>query len=226
MSERVAAIVPAYQAGATIEEVVRRTLAIVPDLVVVDDGSSEGTAEAARAAGAAVILHPENRGKGAALASGFRYCLAGGFDAVVTLDADLQHRPEEIPRLLTPALRDMDLVLGARDHLFGEMTPLRRGANRFSACLISFAAGIALQDVQTGFRVYRRRLLETLPWRERGFEAESAILVRAARAGFAIASVPVEMGFVDGRATSHFRPFADSLRIAHAVIGARFESRG
>jgi glycosyltransferase involved in cell wall biosynthesis len=221
--ERVAAIVPAYQARATIEELVRRTLAILPDIVVVDDGSRDGTEEAARTAGAEVLVHPENRGKGAALATGFHYWLARDVDALVTIDADLQHMPEEIPRLLAPELRAADLVLGVRDHLFREMAPLRRTGNRLSARLISLAAGVELTDGQTGFRVYRRHLLETVPWRETGYEAESAVLVRAGRSGLSIVSVPVAMGFVDGRATSHFRPLVDSLLIARAVLAARFE---
>jgi glycosyltransferase involved in cell wall biosynthesis len=221
--ERCAAIVPAYRARATIEDLVRRTLAIVPDVVVVDDGSDDGTADAARAAGAEILVHPENRGKGAALATGFHHWLARGVDALVTIDADLQHMPEEIPKLFAAELPAADLVLGVRDHLFHDMSLLRRTGNRLSARLISHAAGVELTDVQTGFRLYRRRLLETVRWRETGYEAESAVLVRAGRMGFSIVSVPVAMGFVDGRATSHFRPFTDSLRIACAVLAARFE---
>ena len=223
MSERIAAIIPAYQAGTSLDAVVRGTLRHLSDVLVVDDGSSDETSAVARSAGAIVIRHPHNRGKGAALASGFQHWLGLGFEACVTLDADLQHSPEEIPRLLAPELAAADLVLGVRDHLFAGMTPLRRVGNRLSARMISLAAGTTLCDAQTGFRLYRKRLLEGVPWREAGYEAESAVLVRAGRAGFCIASVSIAMGFVDGRTTSHFRPLVDSLRIAGAVLRARFE---
>lgn len=217
-----AAAIPAYQAAPSVGAVVAGTLRLLPDLLVVDDGSTDGTAAAARAAGARVVSLPRNQGKGAALAVAFRDLFAQGFDAVVTLDADGQHLPEEIPKLLAvPA--DADLVLGVRDHLFGEMSGLRRVSNRLSSAAISFAAGQRVSDVQTGFRRYSRRLLDAVGFPEARFEAESAVLVRAARRGFRIAVVPVHLGFADGRTTSHFRPLPDSLRIASAVIRAAMQ---
>jgi hypothetical protein len=101
------------------------------------------------------------------------------------------------------------------------MGPARRLANRFSSWAISRAAGRALEDVQTGFRLYTRHLIEAAGFPEAGFEAESAVVVRAARLGLTIATVPVRLGFADGRATSHFRPLVDSLRIARGVARAR-----
>ena len=137
----------------------------------------------------------------------------------MTVDADGQHLPEEIPRLLEI---DADLVLGTRDHLFAEMGTIRRISNRLSSSAISWAAGQPFSDVQTGFRLYTRTLIEQIGFPESGFEAESAVVVRAARRGLRVASTPVRLGKADGRGTSHYRPIPDSLRIAAGVLHARF----
>ena len=203
--------------------VVHRTLALRYDLVVVDDGSTDGTSEAARAAGAPVLRHDVNQGKGRALLTAFDHLFGLGYDAVVTVDADGQHLPEEIPRLVAPWRKGADLVLGTRDHLFAAMSRVRRTSNGTSSWLISRVAGTDLPDCQTGFRLYTRRLIEATGFPEPRFEAESAVLVRAVRAGFVVAGVPVRLDEPDGRATSHYRPVIDSLRIAGAVTRARFE---
>jgi len=217
-----AAAIPAYQAAFTIGDVVRRTLPLLP-VVVVDDGSDDGTGDQARSAGAEVRVLRTNFGKGAALREAFEFWFARGIDSVVTLDADGQHLPEEVPRLLAIA-GEADLVLGARDHLFTDMSSVRRAANSLSSWAISRLAGCCLQDIQTGFRVYSRRLLETTGFPEQRFDAESAVVVRAARLGFRIVAVPVKLGFADGRTTSHYRPLVDSLRISRAVVRARLET--
>jgi len=221
-SGRVAALIPAYRAERTLGPVLAGTLPVIPDVLVVDDGSPDATGEVARRLGARVVAHPVNRGKGAALRTGFDLLFGEGFDAVVTLDADGQHLPEEIPSLLRA---DADLVLGTREQQFRGMTTVRRTSNRWSSRAISILAGQPLGDIQTGFRLYSRPLIAATGFPEDGFEAESAVVVRARRLGFRIVSVPVRLGFVDGRPTSHYRPLTDSLRIAVAVVAARFERR-
>jgi glycosyltransferase involved in cell wall biosynthesis len=220
--DRIAAIIPAYQAAPSVGDVIRGTLEILPEVLVVDDGSTDGTAEVARRAGARVISHPANLGKGAALSTGFRDLFGRGFEAVLTLDADGQHLPGEIPKLLA-ARNEGDLILGVRDHLFGEMSTVRRLSNTLSSKAISFAAGTRLSDIQTGFRLYSKGLIDAVGFPEARFEAESAVVVRAARRGFRVVTLPVHLGFADGRTTSHYRPLLDSFRIAGAVTRARLE---
>ncbi len=222
---KVLAAIPAYDAGPWVGDVVRRTTRQIEDVLVVDDGSSDETARVARAAGAEVISHRVNRGKGAALLTAFSVALARGYDAIATLDADGQHLPERLPDLVAAWQGGADLVLGSRFHLFMGMSPLRRASNRLSSRAISWAAGQPIGDVQTGFRIYSRELLERVGFLGAGFEAESAVVVRASRMGLEVREVPIELGFVDGRSTSHYRPIADSLRIARAVAGARFFDR-
>lgn len=164
-----------------------------------------------------VVWLSRNYGQHAATMAGM--ASASG-DWVVTLDADGQHLPAEIPRLLALA-PESDLVLGTRDHLFAEMSSVRRSSNRLSSRAISWAAGQTLSDVQTGFRYYSRRLIERLGGMRGRFEAESVVVVRSVRAGLCVRTTPIRLGRADGRSTSHYRPVIDSTRIAVAVARAR-----
>ncbi len=195
---RVAVAIPAYQAAPSVGDVVRRALMEIDDVLVVDDGSTDDTGEAARAAGARVKVHRRNMGKGVALRTAFDALFARGHDAVITLDADGQHLPEEIPRLLAAA-GDADLVLGTRDHLFPLMGPVRRTSNRLSSWAISVVAGARFTDVQSGFRLYTKRLLDTTSFPESRFDAESAVVVRAIRCGFHGVSELPPKSFHNGR---------------------------
>lgn len=215
-------VIPALDAGASVGAVVRASLAHLGDVVVVNDGSTDATAAEAAAAGAVVLHHPQNLGKGAALRTGFQHALERGFDAVITIDADGQHLPTEIPKFLR-AWRETraDLIIGDRSHLFGGMLPRRRNANMFSAWAISKCAGTRVTDSQSGFRLYAASLIRDVSMGANGFAAESEIIVRAGRGGRTIVSIPIELGFVNGISTSHYRPLLDTLRIAGVVARTR-----
>jgi len=219
---RVAALIPAYNAERTLPAVLVEARKQIDPLVVIDDGSRDRTGDVARAAGATVLRHEVNRGKGAALKTGFAWALENGFDGVVTLDADGQHLPSEIPKFLREAEAGAgDLIIGGRAHLFGGMLPRRRNANRFSAWCIAKASGARITDSQSGFRFYSSKLLRAVRLRTNGFDMESEVIVRAGRAGFRIVTIPIELGFIDGLSTSHYKPLEDTLRIAWTVARTR-----
>jgi glycosyltransferase involved in cell wall biosynthesis len=222
VTEKIAVIIPALNAERTLPRVVVEARAQLEPVLVIDDGSSDATGEVAAAVGATVIRHTVNRGKGGALKTGFAWALENGFDGVITLDADGQHLASEIPKFLRERERGRaDLIIGGRSHLFEEMMPRRRMANRFSAACIAFASGVKITDSQSGFRFYSTNLLRNMKLRTDGFDMESEVIVRAGRRKFGIVTIPIELGFVDGIATSHYKPLEDTLRIAWTVLRAR-----
>lgn len=226
MSE-IVVIIPALNAEPWLGEVVRGAAAHGYPVIVIDDGSTDRTTEVARSGGAVVMRHDVNLGKGAALKTGFAEALAMGARAVITLDADGQHLPQQIP-LFVDRWRSspVDLVIGSRRHLFADMLPRRRNANTFSAWAISRAAGIRVADSQSGYRLYSERLLREVEIDGKGFDAESEVIVRAARRGFVVDFVPIELGFVNGISTSHYRAVADTLGIAWRVTMTLLGQRG
>lgn len=214
---RVLALIPGFQEGPRIGAVVARTLASLPVLVV-DDGSTDDTAQAAEAAGARVIRQVPNQGKGAALRAGFRVALDEGWDAVVTLDADGQHDPAEIPSFLAALGADPELVIGRRD--FGQMPPVRRLANTLGTAAFSWAVGRHIPDNQSGYRLLGRRLMEAmLPSAERGFEFEVEMIAVCLRNGWRLDWVPIATIY-DG-APSHVRPMAHVRHFVRATRAAR-----
>ena len=222
MNEKIAVIIPALNAERTLPPVVVAARTELEPVIVVDDGSHDATGKVAEAAGATVLRHDVNRGKGGALKTGFAWALENGFDGVITLDADGQHLPREIRKFLRERESSgADLIIGGRAHLFEEMLPRRRMANRFSAKCISLASGRPITDSQSGFRFYSAHLLRSLKLRTDGFDMESEVIVRAGRRNFNIATIPIDLGFVDGIATSHYKPLQDTLRIAWTVIRTR-----
>jgi hypothetical protein len=215
----VAVVIPALAAEATLPDVLARLRAALPGapVVVVDDGSADGTADAARAGGARVVRHAATLGKGRALATGIATVLDTGAAYVVTLDADGQHPPESVRSLLAP-LRDgrADFVVGARHRGGSEMPWPRRVTNRLSTRLVARAAGAGISDSQSGFRAFTRAVAETIRPRGARYEYETEFLFLAAEAGLRIVSVPVPTIYEGAR--SHFRHGGDTLRLSAVFL--------
>ena len=210
---RVAVVIPAFQAASTIGDIVARAKTAVPDALVfvVDDGSTDGTGDAGREQGATVITHPRNRGKGLALRTGIARACTEGVSAIVTIDADGQHPPAEIPRLLEPIAQNRaDLVLGARRR-DGTMPASRRLSNWLSAVLASRIGGQVVKDAQTGFRAFTRRVAERIQPAGDRYEYEANFLLDALRAGFRVTSVDVPTMY---GSRSYFRALGDTWRVA------------
>ena len=216
----VAALIPAYQAEATIADVVAGTLEQIGRVLVVDDGSADATSVRAAAAGADVIAHGVNRGKGAALLTGLDALAAAGVERVLTLDADGQHLSSEIPALLAASDASPDaIIVGVRRKAGQPIAPINQLGNWIADGLLELIAGRTLPDTQSGFRVYP--VLKTLALGVQGarYDFETEVLLRAAREGIDIVGVPVAVYYppVDER-VSHFRPWEDTLRIIGSVV--------
>lgn len=182
-------------------------------MIVVDDGSTDGTGDEGRGKGATVLTHPRNRGKGIALRTGIARACAAGAAVIVTLDADGQHPPAEIPRLIQPIAEGRaDLVLGARGRT-GPMPLGRRLTNWVSARLASRIGGQPVSDAQTGFRAFTREVAERLRPAGDRYEYEANFLLEALRAGYRVASVAVPTVY---GARSHFHAWGDTWRMARA----------
>jgi len=210
-------VIPARDAAATIGDVVRGLRRVLPsaEVVVVDDGSTDATGDRAREAGAAVVRHDRNRGKGAALESGFGEALRRGADAVIALDADGQHDPAAAPALLE-ALERADLVVGSRERDRTGMPWLRRATNDITTWLVSLLARRRIHDSQSGYRAIRASVLRAVRPQSRRFEYESEFLIAAARAGFSIGEAPVPTLY--NAPGSHIDPLRDTLRFIRLVI--------
>jgi glycosyltransferase involved in cell wall biosynthesis len=207
----VAAVIPAYLEEKHVADVVRRTLQQLANVVVVDDGSADATANEARKAGADVIVHEHNRGKGESIKSGFRYWLEHGSAYVVILDGDGQHLPEEIARFLaTASSTGAKLLVGTRMDDVSRMPLLRRVVNRYMSRKISRLCGQQIPDTQCGFRMVHRDVIPDLLGGTERFDYETEMLILASRAGCRIASVPITTVYSDEVSSIH--PVRDTLR--------------
>ncbi|MBL8258869.1 MAG: glycosyltransferase family 2 protein [Candidatus Competibacteraceae bacterium] len=221
----VAVVIPAYNEAATVAAIVRRARQQVDWVVVVDDGSRDDSAARAEAAGATVLRQSENRGKGASLWRGMQYAVERGAEAIVTLDADGQHRPEDIPKLLAAHRRDpARLIVAARLTHRDRAPGLRRFANGMADFWVSWAAGCPIADTQSGFRLYPGAFLRQArgPGQDRrqGFVFESDVLIQAGRLGRYPAAVPIETIYHAQNRPSHYRPWSDTWLIVQWVGGS------
>ena len=224
MNLRAVAIIPAFNEARTIATVVEGVQRAVARVIVVDDGSTDQTADFARAAGAEVITHEVNRGKGHAVRTAIARVLTGDFTHVVLLDGDLQHVPQEASQLLAAAAdTGADVVLGQRRFNRSRMPALRYHANRIGSRVLSWFVGAPVEDTQCGFRVFRLDALRPLRLSASGYEIETEMLVKVRRRGGRIATSPVTAVY-DGQ-PSKLRPVRDTTRTCFLAVYYRFLER-
>ena len=224
MTIRAVALVPAFNEAPTIAAVVEGVGAAVDGVIVVDDGSTDGTGDRAREAGAEVVGHPINLGKGHAVRTGLARVFAGAFTHVLLLDADLQHLPGEASSLLAEAdASGADVVIGERRFERSRMPASRYHANRIGSRVLSWFVGTAVHDTQCGFRVFRVDALRPLRLAATGYEIETEMLVKVRRRGGRVAAVPITAVY-DGR-RSKLRPVRDTTRTCFLAVYYRFLER-
>ena len=209
---RIAAVIPAYQEEKHVGEVAQRTRAQLENVLVVDDGSTDATAERARSSGVDVVIHPQNRGKGESIKTGLRYWFERGSEYVVLLDADGQHLPEEISRFVDSAASESNakIFIGSRMNDTSGMPLLRRIVNRYMSGEISRVCGQQIPDTQCGFRMLHRDIIPDVLSGASRFEYETEMLIIASRKGHRVASVPITTVYSDE--VSSINPVRDTMR--------------
>lgn len=215
-----AVLIPALNAAQTLRELLPKINAFVPaeGIVVVDDGSTDDTARIAGESGAFVIRHSANRGKGAALRSGIEYILGRTeFRSVITMDADLQHDPAEIPKFLSRSKKGgAKIIVGARQRLGSGMPLHRMMSNAITSMLVSARTGARIEDSQSGYRFFSSEVLAAIRLESDGYEAETEMLIKAARKGFTIDFIPIAT--IYGNESSHMTHWQTTRRFLQVLL--------
>ena len=218
---KVTILLPGYNVARHLDALVANLRAALPDaeLLLVDDGSADDTATTGRALGLTVIEHEMNQGKGMALRTGFEAAVEAGAEAVITMDSDGQHLASEAGRFVDAWEEGADVVVGDRMADNDNMPWLRKRTNEFTSWVISRVAGARIPDSQNGYRLFDAEVLRSVKLESRRYDMESEILIRAARQGYRIASVPISTIYHDEE--SSINPFVDTLRFFRLVWRAR-----
>ena len=220
---RTCALIPAFNEAPYIAKVVEGARQHVAEVVVIDDGSTDGTADIARAAGATCLQSPRNCGKASALREGIAFARDHNFTYVITLDADGQHLPEDIPVMLRVAEESgADLVIGTRCFDRALMPRSRYFSNTVGSWLASALVGCEIRDSQSGFRLFRLDKLVGAKLRSRCYELEMEILIKMARSGCTVAHAPIRSVYDNGQARSKMKPVRDTVRVCLWSLAFRF----
>jgi glycosyltransferase involved in cell wall biosynthesis len=220
---RTCVLIPAFNEAPYIANVVKRVREHVEEVVVIDDGSVDGTADIARAAGATCLQLPRNCGKASALRTGIAFACDHGFAQVITLDGDGQHLPEDIPIMLRVAQETgADLVIGERSFDRALMPVSRYFSNVIGSRLASALVGHEIRDSQSGFRLFRLDKLDGAKLRSRYYELEMEMLIKMARSGCTIAHARIRTVYDDGQARSKMKPVRDTVRVCLWSLAFRF----
>lgn len=213
---RLLVIVPCFNAGRHVRCVVEGVKRFVADVVVVDDGSTDQSfKEMKQVRGVTVLRHKRNLGKGAALKTGFSFALKHKFDVVITIDADGQHKPYDIPRFVS-AIPKGDIIVGSRMHRARGMPLSRLVANSLSSFFVSLLCRQKIPDSQSGFRLIKARVLRSISLSHDDYLVETEMLVRAARKGFKIVTIPIAT--IYGTEVSHINPMRLTYRFVRFML--------
>ena len=216
---RVLTCIPAYNEEDVIEKIVKEALQHSTDVVVCDDGSSDNTSEVAEKAGAYVITHKKNLGKGAALKSLFTYAQHSHADVIVTIDGDGQFLTEEIPKLIKPVIDgNFDVVIGYRFDDDEEMPTYRKLGNKFLDRVTNSASELPFRDTQSGFRAYSNKAIDTIKFNHVGFAADSEILIDASQKGLKISEEKVTVIYNTGTKTSTKHPISHAGSVFASLV--------
>jgi glycosyltransferase involved in cell wall biosynthesis len=214
---KICVIIPTYNESREIGRIVREIKQQGLDVLVIDDGSSDRTSESARDSGAIVLRNEDNKGKGASLVKGFRYALNNGFDAVITMDGDGQHQPQEISSIIQLAkYSDSGILIGNRMQGAKNMPLIRFLTNRIMSWFISCLIRQKVPDTQCGFRLIKKDVLKSVSLATSKYETESELLIRSSRLGFKIESLPIRTMYRGEK--SQINPFTDTLRFIRLIL--------
>ena len=216
---KICTVIPAFNVQQTISTVISQTSQFIKhaNIIVIDDGSSDQTGEIIAKTGVVVLSNGGNRGKGFSLKKGFQYAIENGYEAIITLDGDMQHDPREIPKFIDCFERtEADLILGDRTNDFATMPLDRQFSNKMTSLIISLLTGRRVRDSQTGYRLIKAEILKNMNLVSNRYDTESELLVKALLNSCKIAHVPIKT--IYNEQPSHIHRFEDTLRFIKIVI--------
>ncbi len=220
--KKIIACLPAFNEEKTIANIIKRLRNYVNDVVVYDDGSSDMTSNIAKNSGAFLIRNSKNKGKGVAFSVLFKEAKRMGADIVVTLDADGQHDPDDIPNLIKPILSDgFDVVVGSRFLINNSIPKHKIIGNYILNLLTNMLSGSNFTDTQSGFRAYNKRALELIRIKERDIGVDSQIIMDAVKMGLKLKEVPIRV-YYDGLDTSTYNPIKHTMKVIKTIIKYKF----